>query len=312
MFCIVAFLVLAVLSVFSVSSRGLAKEALACVLRRVTLRPCTTGFDEKIKARMLGSVLTRSEAAARLLNKNFELLSWGFFLLMLVSSVWLVRGVYFFYVTGSCNSSADSGFCLFDPKGTTAKLSPASDACPETPPTAADLTLKGVDLSAMPTLNRGGKGRIVMIGCYGCSYSRKVYPLVKRLAQQERVPFVFVDYPVKVNTDLMSRMGACVYRQDEGAYWKLNDLLFQSDPKRLDDPAWARRLSASLGLDSAGIGRCMERPETKALVRRQQDEILKTGFYGTPTIFVNGKAFVGPKPYRVYAIALKGPFYWLK
>jgi len=38
----------------------------------------------------------------------------------------------------------------------------------------------------------------------------------------------------------------------------------------------------------------------------------KTGFYGTPTIFINGKAFVGPKPYRVYAIALKGLFYWLK
>ena len=35
-------------------------------------------------------------------------------------------------------------------------------------------------------------------------------------------------------------------------------------------------------------------------------------FMGTPTIFINGQGFVGPKPPRVYAIALEGLFYWLK
>jgi protein-disulfide isomerase len=39
---------------------------------------------------------------------------------------------------------------------------------------------------------------------------------------------------------------------------------------------------------------------------------VKTKFYGTPTIFINGEALVGPKPYRVYAIAAEGLFYWLK
>ena len=41
-------------------------------------------------------------------------------------------------------------------------------------------------------------------------------------------------------------------------------------------------------------------------------EIRKTNFYGTPTIFIDGTFYVGPKPYRVYAIALEGLFYWLK
>ena len=44
---------------------------------------------------------------------------------------------------------------------------------------------------------------------------------------------------------------------------------------------------------------------------QQLDEATKTGFYGTPTIFINGQSFVGPKPYRVYAIALGGLLYWL-
>ena len=103
MFCIIAFVILAILGIFSASNRVLAKEALDCVFRRVTLRPCNTGFDEKMKAKILGSVITRSETAARLINKNFELLSWIFFILMLGSSIWALRGVYLFYVTGSCN-----------------------------------------------------------------------------------------------------------------------------------------------------------------------------------------------------------------
>ena len=40
-------------------------------------------------------------------------------------------------------------------------------------------------------------------------------------------------------------------------------------------------------------------------------EVASTNFYGTPTVFVNNRAFVGPKPYRGYAISLKGLLYWL-
>ena len=74
MFCIVAFVILGIMGIFSATNRALAKEAFDCVLRRVTLRPCNTGFDQKMKAKILGSVITRSEFAARLISKNFELL----------------------------------------------------------------------------------------------------------------------------------------------------------------------------------------------------------------------------------------------
>jgi hypothetical protein len=68
MFCIVAFAVLSILGIFSATNRALAKEALDCVLRRVTLRPCNTGFDEKIKAKILGSVITPLRGGCPLLK----------------------------------------------------------------------------------------------------------------------------------------------------------------------------------------------------------------------------------------------------
>ena len=311
MFCILAFIVLGVLGIFSATSRALAKEALDCVLRRVTLRPCTTGFDERLKAKILGSVITRSETAARVLNRNFELLSWAFFLLMVGSSAFAVRGMYLFYVTGSCNGINQSAFCVFDPTGQNTEVSVASTMCKINPPGIADVTLKGVDLSGFPVLNAGGENKIVMIGCYACEYSRKVYPRIKALVNGSKAQFTFIDYPVKVRTDLMTRLGRCVYQQDQAKYWQLNDILFAADSANLDDGAFAQKAIAELGLESAPINRCLEDPATEEAVNTQLSEVASTNFYGTPTIFVNDQAFVGPKPYRVYAISLKGLLYWL-
>ena len=49
---------------------------------------------------------------------------------------------------------------------------------------------------------------------------------------------------------------------------------------------------------------CIANPETKMTVENQVKELNKTNIYGTPTIFINNKAFVGPKPYRVYRSAI--------
>ncbi|MBJ6727157.1 DsbA family protein [Geomesophilobacter sediminis] len=312
MFCIAALLILSVLGIFSARYRSLAKDALDCVLRRVTLRPCITGFDEKMKSRILGRVINRSERAARFLNRNFELLAWVFFILVLGSTVYAARGLYLFYVTGSCNGLNQESFCVFDPKGENNEVTDISQGCKENPPTAADLTLKGVDLSRFPVCNPAGKKEIVLIGCYGCSYTRKIYAPLKELAAARGARFRFLDYPVKVSTTLSARLAECVYRRDEARYWQLNDILFAAAPEQLDDPEFAGKAAMQLGLDWGDLGGCVEDPAVQALVDRRMDEIAKTRFYGTPTVFIGNQVFVGPKPRRVYAIALDGLFYWLK
>ncbi len=66
------------------------------------------------------------------------------------------------------------------------------------------------------------------------------------------------------------------------------------------------------GVDPGEINECVVSEETETAVKEQMDEIVHTGFKGTPTVFIKDKVFVGPKPYRVYAIALEGLLYWLK
>ncbi len=311
MFCIVAFVVLAILGIFSASNRALAREALDCVFRRVTLRPCNTGFDEKMKARILGSVITRSETAARVINQNFELLSWTFFVLMLASTIWSARSLYLFYVTGSCNGLNQSGFCVFDPSGTNNQVSTVTSTCKVAPTTEKDLTLKPVDLAAFPVMNAGAKDKIVMIGCYACDYTRKTYPMIQTLIQNSGASFTFLDYPVKTKTDYLTRVGYCVYHQDPVNYWKLNKILFQSDKSVFETEPFVRKTLTGLGVDAGKAISCVNDPETEETVRAQMDQIAKTQFYGTPTVFINGQVLVGPKPYRVYAIMLQGLFFWI-
>jgi hypothetical protein len=311
MFCIIAFVVLSILGIFSATNRALAREALDCVLRRVTFRPCTTGFDEKIKAKILGSVIMRSEGAARFLNRNFEILSWVFFILLTASSIMAVRGVYLFYVTGSCNGLNDSGFCVFDPSGENNQISTQGPGCVASPNPVKGLTLQNVDTSDWPTLTGKNSGQIVFVGCYACDYSRKAYPIIRELASRYDVSLVFGEVQVKEKSDYLTRVGYCLAKQDPAKIWPFNDAMFAADKEKLDQPAFVDGVLSGLGVDAAKIETCAADAQTADAVKKHLTDIQMTNFQGTPTIFINGVSFVGPKPCRVYAIELKGLLYWL-
>ena len=313
MFCVISLVVLSILGIFSASNRQLAKEALDCVLRRVTFRPCTTGFDEKKKAKILGVVIIRSEGAARFLNRYFEALSWTFFILMVVSTIWTVRGFYLFYVTGNCNGLNDAVFCVFDPTGENNQVSnQGGPGCAVSDNPIRDLTLKNVDISTWPVMNETSPDKVVMVGCYACDYTRKVYPELRELVTRYNISFTFADFPVKEKTDYLSRIGYCVYRADREKFWPLNDALFAAAKPDLENTAFVDGVLSNLGLDAAKIEACANDPATSEAVTEQLHQIKNTNFPGTPTVFVNGEGVVGPKPARVYAIMLKGLFYWLK
>jgi hypothetical protein len=314
MFCIAAFVVLSIMGIFSASNRQLAREAFDCVGRRVTLRPCNTGFDEKMKAKLLGVVITRSEGAARFLNKNFELLAWIFLILTLASAFYSVRGLYLFYTTGSCNGANDTGFCVFDPTGANNEISQVGAGCSANQASgdSSGLTLNNVDLSGLAVENPGAPDQIVFLGCYACDYSRKAYPEVRELARKYNASFTLAEYPVKEVTGYDAKVAYCVKQQSDEAYWKLSDILFTTDKANLDNFGYMQQVMQEVGVDAIRANACLVDPQTDSTVQKQQAEMRKTGFYGTPTVFINGVALVGPKPYRVYAIQLRGLFYFLR
>ena len=314
MFCIASFIVLSILGIFSASNRILAREALDCVLRRVTFRPCNTGFDQKMKAKLLGVVITRSESAARFLNKYFEIIAWVFILSMLAASIMFARGLYFFYTYGNCNGpKQQDAFCIFDPSGATTQVSGAPNCSVEALTYgAAALTLKDVQLAGYPASNPGAEKDIVFIGSYHCEYTRDVYSSVREMAERYDANLIFLDFPINEQNDYLARLGYCVNQKDPAKFWEMNDRLFSGTIEEIDQPGYVNQMLTELGLNPAVINGCTSDLQTINTVKDQLKQIMDTNFYGTPTVFINGEGLVGPKPPRVYAIQLEGLFWFLK
>lgn len=112
MFCIAAFIVLAIISVFSASQRKLAKKAWDCTLHRITFRPCDTTFKEELKDKMLSRVARKKPKLVHLADIGIEV---GSFLLVILT-VWsilvvLESGLNLF-VWGTCTPNQASSCSL--------------------------------------------------------------------------------------------------------------------------------------------------------------------------------------------------------
>lgn len=305
MFCIVAFVVLAIMSIFSATHRPMVREAWACVVNRVTFRPCDTGFKERTKSKILGALLKRSTFWAKFFKKYYEVLSWIFFLLMAWSVVWFFMGVYRFYVYGSCNGLNDSGFCAFDPSGSNNKTTESdNEACGIVMPNPENVTLENSDLSIFPKVETVSEDEVVLVGCYGCDYTRETYPILQKLLEEKKPNYTFAHFPIKGNSEFLSGIGMCVYQEYGDKFWEFNDYLFTADKDYVLNPENTDEILMKFDFDTELINSCAENEETKVLVEKQIEEINKMYIYGTPTIFINEKPFIGPKPYRVYRSAI--------
>ncbi len=308
MFCFLALLVFGVLGIFSASHRQLAKEALICVGKRLRFKPCEASFDDKVKAKLVGKLIFKSPALAKFVNRYFDWLSIGFLVLMIASTVWVGKGLYYYYMYGNCNGPGKEGFCVFDPAGENNKVSDINESstCGITPPSEENLDYKALNLSYYPTLNSTSDKEIVFIGCFACPYTRKAYPVIKKLVDKYKPKLVFVHFPVKTGTDYLSYYGECIWQQDKKAFWQWVDGLFSSPIEEVKNGQKVGESIESLGIDINKFHACVKDPKTKEKIKTQETEVKKTGLYGTPTIFINGKAIVGPKPYRVYKRLLTG------
>ncbi|MBU1126921.1 MAG: thioredoxin domain-containing protein [Patescibacteria group bacterium] len=305
MICIVALVVLSILGIFSAANRKLAKEAFDCVFKRITFRVCDTGFDEKARIKILAKISKISPFFAKKINKNFEIFSWILFVLMISSAIWTGYGVYNFYMYGSCNGLNQTGICVFDPTDSHNQLSPVELSCSDSETSEKDLKIEEVNLDLFPSKKTASINEIVFVGCFECDYSRKVYPAIEKLVKKYDVNFTFIHLPAVGNTEYLSSYVDCVEKVSFEKFWEFNDLLFSSSKEILEKETEVEKIIEKLGISKKTIETCIEDKETIKKVQEGLTEIQKANIYGTPTVFINGKVFVGPKPYRVYQRALK-------
>jgi thiol-disulfide isomerase/thioredoxin len=114
--CIIAAVVLGVMSVFSAKYRKWAREAAGCVFRMTTLRACETGFDEKVKSAITAVIMPRHEGLARFTHKHFKAISWVFVIIFFASAAYTGYTIYNLAVYGTCDPVNPQN-CVFNPGG---------------------------------------------------------------------------------------------------------------------------------------------------------------------------------------------------
>ncbi|VVC01319.1 Thioredoxin [uncultured archaeon] len=288
MLCFVALFVFAILGIFSAKYRALFFEALGCVGRTLTLRPCESKLDERIKATLIANILERSPTIARLIHQHFAALSLLFTLLFFGSMLYSGLAVYNYWAYGNCNGPNSSAFCAFD-----ALLKPNPNA------------LTGVQPGVGPIL---GNGRVVLVefACFSCPYSRAAQaPLKQFLYNHPEVALEYRAYPIPTHENSFMAAQAAFCADDQAKFWAYHDALFSDSDH---SAANLRRLAANIGIDSSLFERCMASNTTAAAMRVQRDlaDGHAAGLYGTPTYFINGVSLVGPSDAQAFEDALNG------
>ncbi|VVB81921.1 Thioredoxin [uncultured archaeon] len=284
--CLIALPVLVILGIFSVSYRRLAWEAFDCVFRNVTFRPCKSGFDQKVKAMIVGKLIRHAPRTAGLIYRNFAVLSWIFVILFFASIAGSGYGLYNYVLYGNCNGPESSAFCIFDPfheAKQTVSLCGTKDVSGELKVPA--------NLSGLPTTGKGV--RVIEFGCFTCPYTKQVAGLTEKLIKDGNVEFVFAAFPLQQHEMAYEANLAaeCVYHSDESKYWDYIVKLLKHEGNLTEENI--------LAYTDLNIADCVKNQTYKADVEASIQLGRDSGIYGTPTFFVGEKAIVGPKETEV-------------
>jgi len=114
MICFLAMLVFGILGIFSATHRAYAVEAFDCVFRRVTLRKCNTAFDKKMRMKVSTGLMKRNRALGAFAFRHFEVISWFFTAMLIVSLLYSAYGIYNLAVYGTCTPENPDA-CILTP-----------------------------------------------------------------------------------------------------------------------------------------------------------------------------------------------------
>ena len=106
-----------ILGLFSAKYRPFAKEAFSCTFRLMTLRPCNTNLDERIKSSITARVMPKFPKFAKFIFKYFNAISAIFVILFFVSLAYSGYAAYNIAVHGTCNPEHPDQCMLTTPQG---------------------------------------------------------------------------------------------------------------------------------------------------------------------------------------------------
>ncbi|MFH1443040.1 MAG: thioredoxin domain-containing protein [Candidatus Micrarchaeota archaeon] len=291
--CIIGLVVFGVLGIFSAKYRSLAKEAFECVFRMAQLKPCQGGLDDRLRRGILSRTFKISPILTKYVNKYFELLSWLFVALFLISTFFIIQGLYNYALYGNCNGPDSNAFCIFDPLGSN---QPHENEC-LVPGLSNNTLMAPSDLGSHIIGPIDAKITLIEVGCYTCPYTKQAQPNVGEIRKKygDKIRFVFKPFPLPSHNFSMESSEAAECAADQGKFWEYHQALFDNQEKvRSGGISSLTELARQLGLNEGSFNVCLIDGKYKTEIEKSFGEGVAEGIYGTPTFFINGRPIIGP------------------
>jgi protein-disulfide isomerase len=151
------------------------------------------------------------------------------------------------------------------------------------------------------------RASLVEYADYECPASGGMYPVIKRVRKRlgDELRFAFRNFPLTQMHD--HSLHAAQFAEAAGAkgvFWEAHDILFEHQRTLGDD--WLYGYGEEIGLDAAALkeafgGRFDQR------IREDRAGGLRSGVNGTPTLFIHGLRYDGPRDVESLVAALASP-----
>jgi protein-disulfide isomerase len=140
---------------------------------------------------------------------------------------------------------------------------------------------------------------LVEFSDFECPVCRSLHDALRGLLPNyPQVRVIFKDYPLEqihpwARTAALS--GRCAYQQAPAAFWKMYDLIYDSQDVISAENAWTKMtdFAGQTGLNPDAFKACMASPEAGAAVDASRANGVQLEVGSTPTMFVNGRRIVG-------------------
>jgi protein-disulfide isomerase len=150
---------------------------------------------------------------------------------------------------------------------------------------------------------------LIEYGDFECPHCGRAYPTLKRVKQRlgSRLRFVFRHFPIgdihPHAEHAAEASESAAVRGGAGAFWAMHDMIFEHQ-SALDDASLGH-YAIQAGVDGEAVLADLREGRYRKLIRESFMSGVRSGVNGTPTLFIDGIRYDGPRDEETLVAALE-------
>ncbi len=143
--------------------------------------------------------------------------------------------------------------------------------------------------------NPDAKVVLVEFADFQCPHCRMVVPIMQDVSKKygDKIAFYYKHFPLPSHPQAQIAGQAAEAAHRQGKFWEMHDLIFENQEAL--SKAKLRGFAQQIGLNMDKFNKDFDSPDVAAHVVKQRAEGEAAQIDGTPSLFINGKRYMGEK-----------------